>query len=132
DGYIATYLAPGVRRATGRIRKVIGRRTVDSEFPCELSVSELHTPEGRRYVGVVRDISERERFALQLPTTERLAAVARLAGGLAHEVNNLLNTIINCAQMIKDGDPSPELRDYVLHEAMRIAGIVRELMNVAA
>ncbi|HLU37836.1 MAG TPA: ATP-binding protein [Planctomycetota bacterium] len=132
DGYIATYLATGVRRAIGRIRKVIGRRKDDSEFPCELSVSELHTPEGRRFVGVVRDISERERFAMQMAATERLAAVGELAAGLAHEVNNPLNTIINCAQMIKDGDPSPELRDYVLHEAMRIAGIVRELMNVAA
>jgi two-component system sensor kinase FixL len=132
DGYVRNYLRTGERRAIGKIRKVIGRRRDGSEFPCELSVSEVHTDASRRFFGVVRDVSEREHFAMRMAAAERLAAVGEAAAGIAHEVNNPVNTIINCAQMIKDGDTAPELCDHVIQEGVRIAGFVRELMNVAS
>ncbi len=132
DTYLETYLRTGERQAIGRIRKVIGRRRDGGEFPCELSVSEVWTEEGRRFFGVVRDVSEREHIAMRMASAERLAAVGEVAAGIAHEVNNPVNTIINCAQMIKDGDTAPELCDHVIQEGMRIAGFVRELMNMAS
>ncbi|MEZ5966975.1 MAG: PAS domain S-box protein [Planctomycetota bacterium] len=132
DGYIRSYLRTGEQRAIGRVRRVLGRRRDGHEFPCELSVSQVVTEEGRRFFGVVRDVSEQEDFALRMATAERLAAVGEVAAGIAHEVNNPINTIINCAQMIKEGDTAPELCDHVIHEGLRIAGFVRELMGVAA
>ncbi len=132
DGYMSAYLRTGERKAIGKIRKVLGRRRDGSEFPCELSVSEVWTAEGRRFFGVVRDVSEREGFAMRMAAAERLAAVGELAAGVAHEVNNPVNTIINCAQMIKDGDQAPELCEHIVQEGVRIAGFVRELLDVAA
>lgn len=131
DRYIEHYLETGERRAIGRIRKVLGRARDGREFPCELSVSEVWTDAGRTFFGVVRDVSEHENFAVRMATAERLAAVGEVAAGIAHEVNNPVNTIINCAKMIKDGDSAPELCDYVLQEGLRIAAFVRELMGVA-
>lgn len=131
DAYLHRYRSTGERRAIGRIRKVLGRRRDGSEFPCELSVSEVMTDEGRRFFGVVRDVSEHEAFAARMAAAERLAAVGEVAAGVAHEVNNPINTIINCAQMIKDGDTAPELCDHVIQEGLRIAGFVRELMGAA-
>jgi len=131
DGYIRRYLQTGDRRAIGRVRKVLGRRRDGSEFPCELSVSEVWTESGRRFFGVVRDVSEQENLAARMAAAERLAAVGELAAGIAHEVNNPVNTIINCAQMVKDGDTAPELCDHIIQEGLRIAGFVRELMGVA-
>ena len=132
DGYIAAYLATGAQKAIGRIRNVIGRRRDGDEFPCELSVSEVWIQEGRRFFGVVRDVSEREHVTMRMAAAERLAAVGELAAGIAHEVNNPINTIINCAQMIKEGDRAPELCDHVIQEGMRIASFVRELLDTAA
>lgn len=131
DGYIAAYLATGAKKAIGRIRNVIGRHRDGREFPCELSVSEVWTQAGRRFFGVVRDVSEREHLAIRMAAAERLAAVGELAAGIAHEVNNPINTIINCAQMIKEGDRAPELCDHVIQEGMRIASFVRELLDTA-
>ncbi len=132
DGYIQAYLSTGTKKAIGRVRAVIGRRRDGSEFPAELSVSEVWTAEGRRFFGVVRDVSERENVAMRMAAAERLAAVGELAAGIAHEVNNPVNTIINCAQMIKEGDRAPELCEHVIQEGMRIAGFVRELLDTAA
>lgn len=132
DGYIAHYLRTGDARAIGRVRKVLGRRRDGTEFPCELSVSEIRGPGAkRRFVGVVRDISEREQIAARLAHTERLAALGELAATVAHEVNNPVNTIINCAQLVKDGDDDPQLLQHITEEGVRIASIVRDLLDFA-
>jgi two-component system sensor kinase FixL len=129
DDYVRQYLRTGEARAIGRIRKVIGRRRSGEDFPCELSVAEVAEGGRRRFVGVLRDISEREAMAARLAQAERLAAIGELAAGIAHEVNNPVNTIVNCAQLIQDGDDDPRLRDDIIHEGMRIASIVRDLLD---
>ena len=130
NAYVAAYLKTGEARAIGQIRKVIGRHRSGREFSCELSVGEIRLADDeRRFVGVVRDITEREDMAARLAHAERLAAVGELAAGVAHEVNNPVNTIINCAQLIKDGDDDPELCDHIMAEGIRIAAIVRDLLD---
>lgn len=129
--YLRDYLETGQPQAIGRIRKVIGLRRNGEEFPCELSVSRVDDPDGIRFVGVVRDISEREQMSSRLAQAERLAAVGELAAGVAHEVNNPVNTIINCAQLIRDGDDDPVLTSDIIDEGMRIASIVRDLLDFA-
>jgi PAS domain S-box-containing protein len=61
DGYMDNYLRTGVRKVIGIGREVRGLRKDGSVFPLELSVSELRLPEGRFFMGVVRDISARKR-----------------------------------------------------------------------
>ena len=67
----------------------------------------------------------------RLAQVERLAAMGELAAGIAHEVNNPVNTIINCAQLVADGDDDPSLLDDIVQEGMRIATIVRDLLDFA-
>ncbi len=59
----------------------------------EAVVSEL-TVQGEPAVqGIFRDISERKRLAEELAHSQKLEAVGRLAGGMAHEFNNVLTAI---------------------------------------
>ncbi len=70
DGYIARYLATGEPRIIGRIRKVQGLRRDGTVFPIELSITEVRFAESRAFVGIVRDITERERVEAALRDSE--------------------------------------------------------------
>jgi PAS domain S-box-containing protein len=49
-------------------------------------------PDGR-YLGFIKDNTERHELVKQLIQTERLAGIGELAAGMAHEINQPLNTI---------------------------------------
>lgn len=61
DGYIANYLATGHAHVIGIDREVVGRRKSGELFPMELAIAEVKLTDGRRFSGIVRDVSERRR-----------------------------------------------------------------------
>jgi two-component system, LuxR family, sensor kinase FixL len=131
DGYMRRYIETGERRIIGIGREVLGRRKDGSVFPIDLSVGE-GTAGGRRFfTGVIRDITERHQMQTKLGQAERLAAIGELAAGVAHEINNPINTIINCAQLVLDGDDAAENARVVVEEGARIADIVQNLLQFA-
>jgi two-component system, LuxR family, sensor kinase FixL len=131
DGYLHRYLTTGERRIIGIGREVIGRHKSGTEFPIDLSVGEGDVAGRRFFNAVIRDISERKEMQTKLAQTERLAAVGELAAGVAHEVNNPINTMINCAQLIADGDAAAENCRTIIEEGQRIAEIVQSLLQFA-
>lgn len=62
DQYLRNYLETGRARIIGQGREVIAQRRDGSTFPVDLSVSEFHLDEGRRFIGVLRDITVRKRL----------------------------------------------------------------------
>lgn len=131
DGYLERYLRTGERRIIGIGREVVGRRKDGTQFPIDLSVGE-GTMDGRPFfTAVIRDVSERKELQSKLAQSERLAAVGELAAGVAHEINNPINTMINCAQLIQDGDEPEENGRIIIEEGGRIADIVGALLQFA-
>ncbi|VTT98221.1 hypothetical protein, partial : Multi-sensor hybrid histidine kinase OS=Chloroherpeton thalassium (strain ATCC 35110 / GB-78) GN=Ctha_0688 PE=4 SV=1: PAS_9: PAS_4: PAS_3: PAS_9: HisKA: HATPase_c: Response_reg [Gemmataceae bacterium] len=91
DGYLNRYAATGEAKVIGIGREVRGRRKDGTEFPLDLSVSEVRVASGRRFTGIVRDISDRKAAedALRAATGRAEEALARMravfsasAGGL--------------------------------------------------
>ncbi|MEJ2057810.1 MAG: histidine kinase dimerization/phospho-acceptor domain-containing protein, partial [Desulfofustis sp.] len=81
---------------------------------------------------VARDLSEEERHEAEAIRASQLASIGELAAGVAHEINNPINGIINYAQMLKDLEPassSVEVIDRITSEGKRIASIVRNLLD---
>jgi signal transduction histidine kinase len=72
----------------------------------------------------------------QLYQASKLASVGELSAGVAHEINNPLNCIINFAQLLKDDDlarneSERRMMDGIIDEGERIAKIVRDLLTFA-
>jgi len=82
--------------------------------------------------GIARDVTAHSRLELQLQRVQRMKAVGELAGGLAHEFNNLLQVIQGYGELALQRVDSGALpRDYlvrVVKAASRAASLTRELL----
>jgi len=83
----------------------------------------------------VRDISERKASTLAVVRSDRLAALGELAAGVAHEINNPVNGIINYAQILLNkyaaGEVAGNISGRIVKEGDRIARIVESLLSFA-
>jgi len=95
-----------------------------------------------RMIGAAQDVTEarqseaqRRELETQLRQQQKLESIGTLAGGVAHEINNPINGIMNYAQLIKDDleddGPIVELADEIIVETKRVATIVRNLLAFA-
>jgi PAS domain S-box-containing protein len=84
--------------------------------------------------GIIRDATVEVSREQHLRRVERLASVVTLVGGVAHELNNPLNSVLNFAQLLAMDEPDPERRedlDTIRREAERMARVVSDLRQVA-
>jgi len=85
--------------------------------------------------GIFIDIRNRLELEAQLRQSQKLEGMGRLAGGVAHEINNPLTAIGQYAELLKElaGD-SAEVEHYsseILRETHRIQTIVQNLLGFA-
>jgi PAS domain S-box-containing protein len=99
-----------------------------------LSNALLPGPE-EQIAAFVLDITDRKRLEAQLRQQQKLEALGTLASGVAHEINNPINGIMNYAQLITDtAEPKSQTAEYageITHETERVATIVRNLLQFA-
>ncbi len=112
-------------------------------LPVSVSLAPLSTDGDKLMIISLRDLSlrkqleaEREEMQRQVYQSSKLASVGELSAGVAHEINNPLNGIINFAQLLKDEErPRSEFEqqmiDGIIDEGGRIARIVRGLLAFA-
>jgi two-component system cell cycle sensor histidine kinase/response regulator CckA len=110
-----------------------GRRKDGSEFPVEISLSYLDSNNGMLAIAFVSDISQRKLLEEQLMHAQKMEAVGRLAGGVAHDFNNMLTVITGYNQMMLDdllpSDPMREYAEEVLQAADRATAITNQLLS---
>jgi signal transduction histidine kinase/CheY-like chemotaxis protein len=79
------------------------------------------------------EIAERERAEESLRTWQKLEALSRLVGGVAHDFNNLTTAINGYATLLRDslppGSPQRGDADEICHAAQRAADLTRHLLS---
>jgi two-component system, cell cycle sensor histidine kinase and response regulator CckA len=113
------------------------------EFPVEISVGELRLENHGLRVLAVRDVSERElaesaRRDLEqnLRQAQKMEAVGRLAGGVAHDFSNVLAVILGYSDLLIRDLPTsdPRIREYadgIVEAAHRAVGVTRQLLTLS-
>lgn len=87
-------------------------------------------------IEVARDISEKVKLQAETMRTRHLASLGELAAGVAHEINNPINNILNYAQILidefdKENGGNDNIASRIVKDADRIATIVRSLLSFA-
>lgn len=140
--FIKQFLAHPKSRAMGVGRDLYGLRKDASEVPLEIGINPLEIGGEMHVLASVVDISERkqaeeERLSLndQIQHAQRLESLGVLAGGTAHDFNNILQTISGNAEIAKmtarkGGDPSAFL-DNIVESCQRASDLTKQMLAYA-
>ncbi|MBZ5658250.1 MAG: PAS domain S-box protein [Acidobacteriia bacterium] len=81
---------------------------------------------------IARDITAQKKTEDHLRQAQKMEAVGRLAGGVAHDFNNILGIITSCTELLRDRvDPQAEYSQYITHirkASERGASLTRQLL----
>lgn len=85
--------------------------------------------------GINQDITEKVLLEKETERSKHLASLGELAASIAHEINNPITGLINCAQILinksPEGSKEKDLAKRIMKEGDRIAKIVHNLLSFA-
>lgn len=142
DGHIYEELAVSVTPWTfsapivvgGRTRgklELVYRESIDPTIPGPLTQEDCTMVEAiARTLGEAVERREAEAKVIQ---ASKLASIGELAAGVGHEINNPINGVINCADILLENmpadSPDRQFAELIRSEAERVATIVKKLLT---
>jgi PAS domain S-box-containing protein len=126
--YVRSYLETGHSQVIGSGRELTGRRRDGTEFPIELTLSEIQRDDGRLFSALIRDVSEAKqaraaREQLLEDLKEKNAELERFTYTVSHDLKSPLITIKGFLGMIE--------RDALAGNLERLRGDLRRIGNAA-
>jgi PAS domain S-box-containing protein len=136
------FLDSGEGAYLGRRVEITAMRADGGEFPAELAIDVAQGPEGRIFIGYLRDITQRrqaeaERLRLegQLRQAQKMEAIGQLTGGIAHDFNNILTGTMGYLTMAQEralGYGDAKLGKYLAraeHSGRRAKELIQQMLT---
>ncbi|MCX5828004.1 MAG: PAS domain S-box protein [Deltaproteobacteria bacterium] len=101
------------------------------------TASVLHDSKGNIIAAIecIRDNTERKKLAERLNRAEKMEGLGRLAGGVAHDMNNILGVLVGYSELLGERLPQDSpLRMYadnIMQAGLRGAAIIQDLLTLA-
>jgi PAS domain S-box-containing protein len=128
DGYLSAYRRTGVPRIMRKRREVQARRKNGSDFPIELGVSEMRVHGRQLFIGIIRDITERQRI-------ERMQQ--DFVATVSHELRTPLTSIVGSVDLVLAlpgealGAKSRRLLDIASQNGRRLQRLIGDILDAA-
>ena len=111
-------------------------------FPVEIKTNEINYRGQKAWISLVRDISERkqvekerQRLEVQLQHAQKMEAIGTLAGGVAHDLNNILSGIVSYPDLLlmqlPDHSPLKKPISTIKESGQKAAAVVQDLLTLA-
>ena len=112
----------------------INKRKDGNLYQEEATISPVRDASGQvvNFVAVKRDVTREVELEAEFRQSQKMEAVGALAGGVAHDFNNILAVIMGYGEFLMAGlEPDSPLRKYageIQHAAERAAGLTKQLL----
>jgi two-component system, cell cycle sensor histidine kinase and response regulator CckA len=121
-----------MKQSRGAATSIMPVETLDGVFL--VSCTSIFDADGRleKVIHIATDISEQKRAEVELRESQKMDAIGRLAGGVAHDFNNMLSIINGYAEIVlmklKNDDPLCREVGQILKAGNRAADLTRQLL----
>jgi two-component system cell cycle sensor histidine kinase/response regulator CckA len=122
------------QRAMGAARTLYGLRSGGEEFPIEASISQIDHNGHKLFTAIIRDITDKKRLEAQFLRAQRMESIGTLAGGIAHDLNNVLSPILTAVELLQMrlADESSQRLLNILHtNAVRGSKMIKQVLSFA-
>ena len=134
------FLATGQAKILNKRLELSALHSDGREFPIELTIALLKTQEQVEFSAFIRDISARKQaetvqreLEAQLRESQKMQAIGTLAGGVAHDFNNILAAILGnvalASQEIEARHAVIDCLDQIKKSALRARSLVQQILT---
>jgi PAS domain S-box-containing protein len=126
-----TVLAGNVWQGT-----MINKRKDGSRYDEEITITPVRAKTGEitHFIAIKQDITERKKLEQQFLRAQRTQSIGLLAGGVAHDLNNVLAPVLMALPLLRNNLP-PSQRDHILdtleQSVRRGANIIQQVLTFA-